>query len=64
VYSKFKVAPIAKSATGLRVLAEASGEKYDRHKHGTKVEVKAVTYHKMEVLRKDNSTILRFILDL
>jgi SHS2 domain-containing protein len=64
VYSKFKVAPIAKSAGGLRALAEVSGEKYDRHKHGTKVEVKAVTYHKMEVLREDNSTILRFILDL
>lgn len=64
VYSKFKVAPIAKSAAGLRALAEAYGEKYDRQKHGTKVEVKAVTYHRMEVLREDNSTILRFILDL
>lgn len=64
VYSKFKVAPIAKSAAGLHALAEVSGEKYDRQKHGPKVEVKAVTYHRMEVLREDNSTILRFILDL
>jgi SHS2 domain-containing protein len=64
VYSKFKVLPIAKSEAGLRAIAEVSGEKYDRQKHGAKVEVKAVTYHKMEVLREDSWTILRFILDL
>ena len=64
VYSKFKVSPIEKSPAGLRAIADVSGERYDRRKHGTKVEVKAVTYHKMEVLREDNLTILRFILDL
>jgi SHS2 domain-containing protein len=64
VYSQFKVAPIAKTTPGLRVKAEVSGEKYDRQKHGTKVEVKAVTYHKMEVVRERDHTILRFILDL
>jgi SHS2 domain-containing protein len=64
VYSKFKVAPIARSSLGLRAKAEVSGESYDRQKHGAKVEVKAVTYHRMEVLREKNFTILRFILDL
>jgi len=64
VYSKFKVALVAKSASGFRATAEVSGEKYDRKKHGSKVEVKAVTYHKMEILRESNFTILRFILDL
>jgi SHS2 domain-containing protein len=64
VYSKFKVAPISKSAAGLSARAELSGEKYERRKHEAKVEVKAVTYHKMEVLREGNSTILRFVLDL
>jgi SHS2 domain-containing protein len=64
VYSKFTVAPIARSESNLHAIAEASGEKYDRRKHSGKVEVKAVTYHRMEVLREDGSTILRFILDL
>jgi len=64
VYSEFKVAPIVKSRAGLHATAEVAGEKYDRQKHGTKVEVKAVTYHKMEVRREDSSTILTFILDL
>jgi SHS2 domain-containing protein len=64
VYSKFKVAPLARSLAGLRASAEVSGERYDRQKHGTKVEVKAVTYHKMEVIREGNYTIARFILDL
>jgi SHS2 domain-containing protein len=64
VYSRFKVAAVYRSAVGLSVTAEISGEKYDRKKHGAKVEVKAVTYHKMEVLREGNSAVLRFILDL
>jgi len=64
VFSEFKVAPVVKSEIGLRATAEVAGEKYDRQKHGTKVEVKAVTYHKMEVRREDSYTILRFILDL
>jgi SHS2 domain-containing protein len=64
VYSKFNVAPVLKSPAGLHASAEVSGEKYDRQRHGTKVEVKAVTYHRMEVIRENNSTIVRFILDL
>ena len=64
VYSRFKVAPIAKSPTGLRASAEVSGETYDRQKHGSKVEVKAVTYHKMEVIQENSYAIARFVLDL
>ena len=64
VYSRYKVAPLTRSPAGLHASAEVSGEKYDRQKHGSKVEVKAVTYHKMEVVREERSTIVRFILDL
>jgi SHS2 domain-containing protein len=64
VYGEFKIAPIVKSTAGFRTVAKASGEKYDREKHGAKVEVKAVTYHRMEILRVEGSTILRFVLDL
>ena len=64
VFSEFIIAPIVKSGRVLRTLAQAYGEKYDKKKHGTKVEVKAVTYHKMVVLQEEGSTIAQFILDL
>lgn len=63
VYSKFKVTLTETSAGNLRVRAQIYGEIYDRRKHGAKVEVKAVTYHRMEVIR-DGATTVRFILDL
>jgi SHS2 domain-containing protein len=64
VYSRFKVASIAKSPDTLHTTARMFGEKYDRKKHGSKVEVKAVTYHKMEILKDKSGVALRFILDL
>ena len=64
VFSEFKIAPVVKSETVYRTVAQAFGEKYDKKKHGTKVEVKAATYHKMVVLREEGLTIVRFILDL
>jgi SHS2 domain-containing protein len=64
VYSKFNVTITRKTPNELEVNAKVYGEPYDRRKHGAKVEVKAVTYHKMEVTREDSMTVLRFILDL
>ena len=64
VYSMFGVAPIKKSAETLQTKARISGEEYDKEKHGAKVEVKAVTYHKMEIFRGDSNATVRFILDL
>jgi SHS2 domain-containing protein len=64
VFSEFEVAPIVKSGTVFRTVAQAFGEKYDKKKHGMKVEVKAATYHRMVVLREEGSTIVQFILDL
>jgi SHS2 domain-containing protein len=64
VYSRFKVNPLKKTKDGLAGTAKLSGEPYDRRKHGSKVEVKAVTLHKMEAVRGKSSTTVRFILDL
>jgi SHS2 domain-containing protein len=64
VYCDFDVVLAKKSSSGLRIYAKASGEQYDRRKHGAKVEVKAVTYHRMEIVREGKVTTLRFILDL
>jgi len=64
VYSKFEVTPIVHSDGRLRTRAKMMGELYDRAKHGAKVEVKAVTYHKMEITRNERGVTLKFILDL
>jgi len=63
VYSRFRVS-IGKEPQGFRLKAQAYGEFFDRKKHRARVEVKAVTYHRMEVSRRENSVVIRFILDL
>lgn len=55
---------IAKAADSYSLNAVAEGEQLDVKKHGYKVEIKAVTYHEMEILQKENETTVRFILDL
>ena len=64
VFSSFQQLKIKRQNLTLFLEADAIGEIYDRKKHGAKVEVKAVTLHRMEVLRKEPLTIVRFILDL
>ncbi len=64
VYSKFKVTLTKRPSNSLQANAKIYGEVFDKRKHGAKVEVKAVTYHKMEVSRISGMTTLRFILDL
>jgi len=64
VYNKFRVSLAKRPGGGLGITAEADGEPFDRHKHRAKVEVKAVTYHRMEVSQEGGLTIIRFILDL
>jgi SHS2 domain-containing protein len=65
VFSSFEQLTITRKGGMLFLKTKAAGENYDRKKHGAKVEVKAVTLHRMEVVRKDQTTaIVRFILDL
>ena len=64
VYSKLRVGEITKSSNLLRGTARLSGETYDRARHKSKVEVKGVTYHKMEITHDKDSTTIRYILDL
>ena len=63
VYRKFQVS-LTNAPQGLQLRAHAHGETFDRKRHGAKVEVKAVTYHRMEVVRQGGLVVLRFILDL
>ncbi len=40
------------------------GEEFDTEKHESKVEVKAVTYHLMKILREENGWKAYFVLDI
>ncbi len=48
----------------LRLSARMKGERYDPSRHGMGREVKAVTYHMMEVGRRGDLYYVRFLLDL
>jgi len=64
LYSKFKISSIEKTSDGFRLKAKIWGEKFNPKKHPQKVGVKAVTYHRMEILKEPNKVTLRFILDI
>ena len=63
LYSRFKVDEIRTSPEGYVLEARIWGESYDRERHGSKTDVKAVTYHRMEILRNDMVTV-KYILDI
>jgi len=64
LYSKFKVLSINQTSGGFRLKAEIWGEKFNPKKHTQKVGVKAVTYHRMEIIKEPNQVTLKFILDI
>jgi len=64
LYSRFEVSGIAETSKGVRLHARAWGENYDSEKHPSKVGIKSATYHKMEIIKDQNSVTLRFILDI
>jgi len=63
VYSSFKV-KISKREGIYELEAIAKGENLDIGKHEPKIEVKAVTYHMMEIKQNRKGVTLRFLLDL
>lgn len=65
LYSRFRVASIKETPTGFELKAKIWGEPFDQEKHLSKVGVKAVTYHLMEILRDDRGAVaVKFILDI
>ena len=64
LYSRFAIAGIEETDEGFRIKAAAWGEKFNAEKHPQKVGVKAVTYHRMEILKEFNKVTLEFILDI
>lgn len=64
LYSHFKIHKIEKMKDGYRLIARIRGELYNSEKHPQKVGVKAVTYHRMEIVKKPKHVALKFILDI
>lgn len=64
IYSRFKVSRIEKTISGLRLKAKIWGESFDPERHPRKVGVKAVTYHRMEIVQKPKAVMVKFILDI
>ena len=64
VYSVFHVEKINPQNENLRLAAKAQGGLFERGRHPAKVEIKAVTYHRMEVRATPEGYVARYILDL
>jgi SHS2 domain-containing protein len=63
-YSKFKISSIEETSDGFSIKAAVWGERFNVEKHTQKVAVKAVTYHRMEIIKEIDKVTLEFILDI
>ncbi len=64
LYSKFKISRLQENSDGFRIKATVWGEKFNAEKHTQKVAVKAVTYHRMKIVKEIDTVTLEFILDI
>jgi protein archease len=64
LYSKFKIDTIQDTSENFKLNATIWGEKFNPEKHTQKVAVKAVTYHRMEIIKEIDKVTLEFILDI
>ena len=64
LYTKFKVSELNHDSAGFRLKAKIWGEKFDAERHLQKVGIKAVTYHRMEIVKTPGKVTLKFILDI
>ena len=64
LYSQFRITSLKKTTEGYKLRATIKGEKFDPEKHISKVGVKAITYHLMEIVKKPNKVTVKFLLDI
>jgi SHS2 domain-containing protein len=65
IYSRFEISNINRTSSGFMLKAKIWGEPFNPEKHPSKVGVKAVTYHQMEILQDANGVVTaKFILDI
>ncbi len=64
MYSKFQIVNWQETAEIFKFKAKVWGEKFESQKHPQKVAVKAVTYHRMVIIKEKDRVVLEFILDI
>jgi SHS2 domain-containing protein len=64
LFSKFEITKWEETPDTFKIKAKVFGEKFDPQKHPQKVAVKAVTYHRMVVIREADRAMIEFILDI
>jgi SHS2 domain-containing protein len=64
LYSKFQITSLQDDSEEFKLKATIWGEKFNAEKHPQKVAVKAVTYHRMEIIKENENVTLEFILDI
>jgi len=64
LYSKFQITNWEETDENFKFKAKIWGEKFDPQKHPQRVAVKAVTYHRMVIIRERDRVVLEFILDI
>jgi SHS2 domain-containing protein len=64
LFSKFKITSLEDNDEGFKLKAAVWGEKFSAEKHPQKVAVKAVTYHRMEIIKEHDRVTVEFILDI
>jgi len=64
LYSRFKISEIDDSKGFFVLKANVGGEEFDPVRHAQRVGVKAVTYHRMEIIRQPAGVTVKFILDI
>ncbi|MGD8566394.1 MAG: archease [Candidatus Bathyarchaeota archaeon] len=64
LYSRFKVSNISRTPEGFQLKAKIWGEKFSTKKHVQKVGVKAITYHRMEIIKQPKNVTVKYILDI
>ena len=63
-YSKFQITDWRETDEMFKFKAKVWGEEFDPEKHPQKVGVKAVTFHRMVIIRERDRVVLEFILDI
>lgn len=64
VMSKFKVERIERSNGRFKLRARVWGERFDPKKHDARTEVKAITYHMMEIKREPGKCFVQAVVDI
>ncbi len=64
LYSKFEITDWEETPDSFKMTAKIWGQKFNPKKHLQKVAVKAVTYHRMVVIKEREKVVLEFILDI